>query len=49
MFQSPDLLAQRRLRNSQALRGAAEVQRVRHRQEIPEMTKLDLVTHPSII
>jgi hypothetical protein len=45
LFQTFDLLAERRLRNTQTFRCLAEVKRLRHGQEVAKMAKLDFFIH----
>jgi hypothetical protein len=49
LFQTLDLLAERRLRNPQDLRCLAEMQRLRHGEEVAKVAELNLFIHMPII
>jgi hypothetical protein len=44
-FEPPNLLAQWGLGHAQPLCGLAEMQRLRHRHEVPKMSKLNFSSH----
>jgi hypothetical protein len=49
LFETLDLLAEWRLRDSKTLCRLAEVKRLGDRQEVAKMTKLNLIIHISMI
>jgi hypothetical protein len=44
-FEVADLLGDRRLRQAKAIRGAAEISRLRYGQEISQVTHLNQIVH----
>jgi hypothetical protein len=48
-FQAPDLLRERRLRHTQALRGVAEMQFFGDGKEVTKVTEVDILIHIRII